>query len=435
VDSILLFLESNNLLSDHQYGFRKARSTGDLLSYVSHVWSSALDSFGESRVISLDISKAFDRVWHDGLVAKLSSYGFQSSLISWVRNFLSKRSLAVRIDGCLSKYHDINAGVPQGSVLSPILFLLFINDLFSTIPCAINSYADDTYLHTSFSFNYAKSATAANVSDERQSSALRLSSSLDKVINWGMENRVTFNASKTIQMLISKKRKAPVNDLKFMDNPLPMSNSMGILGLNISRSLSWRDHIITTCKKASQKLSFLFRSRKYFSSNQILLLYKTLIRPKLEYCCHVWGGVPKYLINLLDRIQRKACRLIADPVLTETLQTLEHRRRVASLSLFYRYFNGKCSDEIYNIVPPLRIATRPTRAVFHKFTVEISRCRTKSHAESFFPRVAKLWNALPPLLFELIGEHYNLQGFKTLINKLNLETNNLSELSNFTFNF
>ena len=126
---LLAFLESNNLLSDHQYGFRQARSTGDLLSYADHARSSCLESCGESRVISLDISKAFDRVWHKGLLAKPPMFGLHHTLITWTSSFLSDRSIAIRIDGYLSKPHSNNSGVPRGSVFSPVLFILFINDL------------------------------------------------------------------------------------------------------------------------------------------------------------------------------------------------------------------------------------------------------------------------------------------------------------------
>ena len=134
---LLTFLETNNLLFDHQYGFRKARSTGDLLAYAVHAWSSALESSGESRVISLDISKAFDRVWHKGLLAKLPMFGLHHTLINWIGSFLSDRSIAVRVDGFLSNLHSINAGVPQGSVISPVLFILFINDLLTSTSSSI----------------------------------------------------------------------------------------------------------------------------------------------------------------------------------------------------------------------------------------------------------------------------------------------------------
>ena len=126
---LLAFLETNNLLSDHQYMLRQARSTWDILVYAVHAWSSALESYGESRVISLDVSKAFDRVWHKGFHAKLPMFGLHHTLITWISSFLSDRSIAIRVDGYLSKPHSIDSGVPQGSVISPVLFILFLNDL------------------------------------------------------------------------------------------------------------------------------------------------------------------------------------------------------------------------------------------------------------------------------------------------------------------
>ena len=121
--------------------------TTNILLLDIHVWSSALESCGESRVISLDISKAFDRVWHKGLLAKLPMFGLNQTLIIWIGSFLSDRSIAVRVDGFFSNLHSIDAGVPQGSVISFVLFILFINDLLTSTSSSIYSFADDTFLH------------------------------------------------------------------------------------------------------------------------------------------------------------------------------------------------------------------------------------------------------------------------------------------------
>ena len=191
---LLIFLETNNILSDHQYGFRKARSSGDLLAYAVHVWSSALESCGESTVISVDISKAFDRVWHKGLLAKLPMFGFHHTLINWIGSFLSDRSIVVRVDGFLSNLQSINAGVPQGSVTYPVLFILFINDLLTSMSSSIHSFADVTFLSSSLSFNPNDHAST-DIQLHRNISASLLSNDLTVIEKWGKDNLVPFNQS------------------------------------------------------------------------------------------------------------------------------------------------------------------------------------------------------------------------------------------------
>ena len=150
-----------------------------------------------------------------------------------------------------------------------------------------------------------------------------------------------------------------------------------------------------------------------------LSIYKSQIRPSLEYCSHVWGGAPKSTLCLLDKVQSKAIRLINNPNLTKSLQHLSHRRLVGDLSIIYRYFNGHCSQEIRDIIPvPLR-HVRTTRSSIHShpFQVSLPNPRTLSHKSSFIPRTCNLWNVLPSSCFP---ESYNLPSFKSKINKLDL---------------
>ena len=261
---LLAFLETNNLLSEHQYGFRQARSTGDLLAYAVHAWSSVLESYGESRVIFLDICKAFDRVWHKGLLAKLPMFGLHHTLIKWISSFLSDRSIAIRVDGYLSNPHSIITGVPQGSVISPVLFILFINDLLSSASSSF-SLADDTYLSSSFS-SHPQNLAYSNISPYRNTSASLLTNDLTNVEKWGSDNLVKFNEEKTTQVVISRKHHQDFPPVFMNGHKLGISSSLTQLGLSISSNLTWNPHINSIAKHASQKLGFLSRARGYFST-------------------------------------------------------------------------------------------------------------------------------------------------------------------------
>ena len=167
---------------------------------------------------------------------------------------------------------------------------------------------------------------------------------------------------------------------------LDTSSSFTQLGLSISSNLTWKPHINSIAKHASQKLGFLSRARGYFSP-QLLTIHKSQIRPSLEYYSHVWGGASKSSLNLLDRVQSKAIRLINNPNLTNSLHSLSHRRLVADPSIFYRYFHGHCSQQIKNIIPdPVRrVQTTRSSTYSHPFQVTLPYPRTLSHKSSFIP--------------------------------------------------
>ena len=141
-------LEKCGLFSDFQYGFRSSRSTADLLTVVSDRIARAFNRSGVTRAVALDISKAFDRVWHAGLLYKLKSYGISGQIFGLISSFLSNRRLRVVLDGKSSQEYSINAGAPQGSIRGPTLFLLYINDLPDDVICDIAIYADDTTIYS-----------------------------------------------------------------------------------------------------------------------------------------------------------------------------------------------------------------------------------------------------------------------------------------------
>ena len=194
-------------------------------------------------------------------------------------------------------------------------------------------------------------------------------------------------------------------------------SSFKMLGLTFSSKLYWGSYIICIVKIASKKIGALIRSMKFLSPEVVLYLYKSTIRPCMEYCCHVWAGTPSCYLQLLDKLQKRICRIVG-PSLAASLEVepLAHHWNVASLSLFYRYYFGICSSELAQLVPLPYSRGRSTRYSdrLHDFSATISRCYKNVDFNSFFPGTTRLWNSLPVECFPLT---YDLNGLKSRINR------------------
>ena len=212
--------------------------------------------------------------------------GLHHTLTKLFGSFLSDRSIAVKVDSFLSNLHSINAGVPQGSIITPVLFILFINDLLTSTSSSIHSFADDTFLSSSFSFNPNDHASS-DIQLHKNISASLLSNDLTIIEKWGKDNLVLFNQNKTTQAIISRKQNQNFPSVLMNGDELDTSTSFTQLGLSLSSNLTWKTHIHSLAKQASQKLGFLARAHGFFSSSHLLSIYKSQIRPSLEYCSHV----------------------------------------------------------------------------------------------------------------------------------------------------
>ena len=187
-------------------------------------------------------------------------FGLHNSFIKWIPSFLSDRSIAIRVDGFLSEPHSINSGVPQGSVVSLLLFILFINDLLSSTSSSVYSFADDTYLSSSFS-SHPQNLSYSYVTSYRNTSASLLTNGLSTIEMWGNDNRVKFNQGKTTQVVISRKRPHDFPPVFLSGHELDIYSSSTQLGLSVSSNLSRKTHIHSIAKHASQKRGFLSRAR------------------------------------------------------------------------------------------------------------------------------------------------------------------------------
>ena len=199
-------LEKCGLFYVFQYGFRSSRSTADFLTVVSDRIARAFNRSGATRAVALDISKAFDRVWHAGLLHKLKCYGISGQIFGLISSFLSNRRLRVVLDGISLQEYPVNAGVPQGSILGPTLFLLYINDIPDDVICNIAVYADDTTL-------YSKCDQASDLWQQLEL-ASELESDLRDTVNWSRKWVVDFNAGKTQLVSFDWSKNTGAIDLK-----------------------------------------------------------------------------------------------------------------------------------------------------------------------------------------------------------------------------
>ena len=273
----------------------------------------------------------------------------------------------------------------NGSILGPTLLLLCINNLPDDVICNIARYVDDTTL-------YSKCDPASELWQQLKLSS-ELESDLQDTVDWSRKWFFYFNAGKTQLVLFDQNKNIGAIDVK-MDGSVPEEKSSSkMLGLTFSSKLNWDSYIISITKTTSKKIGALV------CPEVALYLYKSTIWPCMEYCCHVSTGAPSWYLELLDKLQKQICKT-ADPSLAVSLEPLAHHQNVASLSLFYSYYFGRCSSELGQLVSfPYSWGK--------SILCPIPRCYKDVNANSFFPCTARLWNSLPaecfPLTYDLNG--------------------------------
>jgi hypothetical protein len=223
--------------------------------------------------ILLDFSKAFDKVPHERLLLKLHYYGIRGLTLQWIKNFLLDRTQQVLLEGTQSKTCPVDSGVPQGTVLGPILFLLFINDLPDVVSSRARLFADDSFLYRVIN----------NPSDQ-----VRLQEDLKSLAIWEITWQMSFNEDKCFTLHITKKRKTTEYDYKLHDQKLAVTKDNKYLGVTISTDLSWNSHINNIYAKANRTISFLRRNIHSCPKEVKRNAYTTLVRPSVEYASAVW---------------------------------------------------------------------------------------------------------------------------------------------------
>ena len=279
-----------------QHGFLRGKSMVTQLLHVDQEIVDHLAGGKEVDAIHLDLSKAFDRVQHHMLLNKLEQYGISGSLLQWFCSYLSDRYQRVALDGTLSDWLPVTSGVPQGSILGPLLFLVYINDMPEYVGqgSSIALFADDSKLYRPIN----------------SASHYLLQSDLSGLHNWGNDWGMTFNPSKCKVMHMSRKKICSSASLQYHlnDKPLESVTHISDLGVIVSKDLFWANHIEDICTKANQTLGLIKRvcARYVVDTNTQKLLYCAVVRPKLEYASCVWSPYSAKQRKLIENEQRNS---------------------------------------------------------------------------------------------------------------------------------
>lgn len=266
------FIESNNILHPNQHGFRSGLSTVTQLVETLHDLAQGINERSQTDVIFIDFSKAFDRVSHAKLLFKLNNLLGDGPVLRWIRNYLTDRHQFVQFGNHYSDMAPVLSGVPQGSVLAPLLFLIFINDLAYQVDVPIRLFADDCMLYTE----------VQNLEDQ-----LKLNTSLKKIAEWCDDWQMRINTDKTVCMSITKKTIKLNVSYNFDNATIQNVNHYKYLGLTISSDLDWSEHVRQVTKKALNKLFLVKRALSFSTHETKLLAYVTFVRLRIRYSCLV----------------------------------------------------------------------------------------------------------------------------------------------------
>ena len=379
------YFENNKLLYASQYGFRSLHSTELAALEMSDLVSGKLDTGQIPISIFLDLSKAFDTLDHTILLKKLQYYGFHGTALSWFQNYLSGRIQFVDFDGTQSSMLPLNTGVPQGSILGPLLFIIYMND----INTASNKfmailYADDSNLVSSLcsfdvslnSKDFDKNILSNNITQE-----------LDKIHEWLEINKLSLNVKKTKFMIFHHHQRKISNyipDLKINGQSIERVKEFNFLGIIIDENLTWGAHIQKTANKISRGLGIMSRLKRFLPPNILRLIYNSLILPHLQYGIMIWGSKS----GRVEKLQKRAIRILCnskynahtDPLFKKlNLLRLSDIYKTRLIRFYYRYVKGKVPQYFHSMFV--------TNSEFHSYEtrssneIRVARSNT-SHAKN-----------------------------------------------------
>ena len=383
------FFRDNQVITTRQSGFVPGDSTVNQLVDIYNTFYKALDKGKEVRAIFCDISKAFDRVWHKGLLFKHKSVGIGGSLLNWFTDYLDNRVQRVVLPGTSSSWASVNAGVPQGSMLVPLLFLVYINDIVEAINSTIRLFADDTSLYF--------------IVDNPTDAAEKINSDMEEIHQWASKWLVTFNPSKSESLLFSRKHNRTHHSPIYMNQqPINEVNLHKHLGITFSSDCKWHDHILELKTKAWHRINIIRELKFTLDRKSLKTIYFSFIRPLLEYADVVWDYCSQYEVDELEKIQIEAARVVTgatkfvsiDSLYTETGWKTLSSRRLNHKLLFFKTKSGLCPIYFSSLVPP-SVGNNTVYSLRNANDIETLQTNTQLYYISFLPSSVCLWIDLP----------------------------------------
>ena len=393
-DQLYRYLTENKLLCCYQSGFRTLHSTVTALIEATDSWSLNVDRGFVNAVVFLDLKKAFGTVNHAILLSKLQAYGIRDSANQWFCSYLRNRMQTCLVNCNKSSETYLPCGVPQGTILGPLLFLLYINDLPN---CLMHSqprmYADDT------SITYA--------SNDVEEIERCVNIDLDRIRIWLAANKLTLNTTKTEFLLIGSRQRLSMLErnpiIEINKFPIKHVSTSKSLGVHIDGNLSWECHINEISKKIASGISAIKRIRYFLPFDILLNVYNSLVQPHFDYCSVVWGNCSKNLSSKLQKLQNRAARVLTfsnyDCSTSELFQNLKwsklvHQRAVSKAIMMHSIVNNTAPEYLTSrFVRRCDLTSYNLRE--NEYKLAVPQPRTEFYKRSLSYSGSVLWNGLP----------------------------------------
>jgi len=391
-DHIFSYLKTNRLLTANQSGFVPGDSTVNQLMSICNNIASHFDQGEEVIGVFLDLTKAFDKVWHEGLKYKLRKMGICGQVYNLLCSYLHDRKQFVSLNGSNSQTKSLHAGVPQGSVLGPLLFLVYINDLPENIENTAYLFADDTSI-----FNTIKPYGA-------QSAVNSLNDDLQEIHSWAKNWLINIHPQKTVAMLFSvKKNPSILPPIYLGTKEVCLVSSHCHLGITLTPTLNWSDHIDKISSKCYKVLGILKKFKYRWTRKALETCYMSFVRPIIEYGSIIYDSCNSTSSDKLEAIQLEAARLVTGAkkgtshlALYNELGwlTLKERRTMSKLYKMYTLTTKASPEYLYKIVSDFQTGSQVLTRFHSKGGLKIPICRTELYMKSPIISSIQLWNNL-----------------------------------------